>query len=136
MIYGNLIHNIFVSFFICFSKMLDVWKCVCLLLVCFVFKIVIFIAFIGFGVIFCIYEHILKVFYIFGKNVQKWEQFSYELFDCDLLWFVVICCPPSPSLASVKVPYGGKNMEKNNIHTDLYDSYEKVQKMYYNDYVV
>ena len=51
------------------------------LLVCFVLTIVIFTAFIGFVVFFCIYEDILKIcFNMFGNISQKCEHFSYEIF--------------------------------------------------------
>ena len=47
------------------------WEMYFCMLVCFVLYIVIFNAFIGFGVIFCIYEHILKIFlYIFEKGSE------------------------------------------------------------------
>ena len=45
-----------------------------------VLQIVIFNAFVGVSVIFCIYEHILKMCFVhLFKNVQKCEQFSYEI---------------------------------------------------------
>ena len=55
--YGHLIYNKIILFFEHFVF----WKDVFVLLVCFVFKMVLLNAFIGFGVIFCIYEHILKI---------------------------------------------------------------------------
>ena len=46
--------------------------------------------FIGLGVIFCIHEHILKIYLNIVWNMsQKCEQISYELFVCDL--FVTFC---------------------------------------------
>ena len=45
------------------------------IIICFVFN-----ACIGSSVIFCIYEHILKMFFTILENVQKCEQFPYEVF--------------------------------------------------------
>ena len=55
-------------------------KCISVLLVSFVLSVVIFNAFIGFGVIFCINEHTLKILFTFLENVQKCETISYEMF--------------------------------------------------------
>ena len=60
---------------------------------------------------FSVYEHIFKiVLSIFLKNVQKCEQFSYELFVWDLFGILgPKWSPPSPSPASLsKFPSWGK----------------------------
>ena len=77
--------------------------CICCV---FVLWVVILNAFIGFGDIFCIYEHILNIFLHFLKNVQTCEQFSYELLFCEFLWFCVICCPPSHPRRQSRFPSG------------------------------
>ena len=79
-----------------------------------VLYLVIFNAFIGFGVFFCIYEHILRRCYLhFWKLSWNVNNFRTNLFFIcfDLLWFVAPPSP-SPSLASVKVPFQGGNMGK------------------------
>ena len=62
----------------------------------FVLQLVTFNEFIGFGVIFCIYESILKIdFYTFRKCSEVWTMFVRNVLF--FLWFVVICClPPHP----------------------------------------
>ena len=63
--YGSLIYNkikiLFFESLRTFSNQLDLLKCVCVLLVCFVLQIVIFNALTGCCVIFCIYEDVLKI---------------------------------------------------------------------------
>ena len=59
------------------------------------------------SVIFCIYEHILK-FCWFLKNVEKCEQFSYELF------FVIPPPIPIPSVSQSSLP------EDNNIEKSIW----------------
>ena len=89
---------------------------------------------IGFVVIFCTCEHILKVFFRFVENVQKCKQFPYDL--C----FVIVCdcwgivgpkwSPPSPypSTASMpKFPSGGKLYGNNTfVVLDVLWFYEKI----------
>ena len=54
----------------------------------FVSLIFIFNAFIGFSVIYCLYEDMLKIFFdTFRKMAQKCKQISHELFFCDFLGF-------------------------------------------------
>ena len=51
------------------------------ILVCFVLRIVIFNAFIGFVVVFCMYEDILKILlYIFGKCLRSVNNFRTDCF--------------------------------------------------------
>ena len=98
------------------------WKCVFVLLVCFVLQVVIFNAFMGFGVIFCIYEHILKIFFTFFERCPDvWTIFVRTAFY-DFLWFGGICCHhhhhhhpipiPIPSVSQSSLP-GEKNIESN-----------------------
>ena len=106
----------------------EIYFCI---LVVFVLYIVMFNAFMGLWVIFCIYEHILKIcFDMFGESVQKCEQFSYELFVWDFgfwggggpKWSPPP--PPTPSPASMsKFPPQGK-FGKTHCFSDFYDFYE------------
>ena len=75
----------------------------------------------------CAYRIMCRFLYIwryleknihFSKNVQKCEQFSYELFLCDFLWFWKMFGPkwssppiPIPSV-NVKVPFQGNKIWK------------------------
>ena len=62
----------------------------------FVLYFVIFNAFIGFCVVFCIYEHTLKIIFIFWKmtrSVNNFRTIFIFVIYCDLLWFVA---PPYP----------------------------------------
>ena len=84
--YGNLIYDkiiiwiCWVSSF-CFSNVWEFWKCNFVFVACFALQAVIFNMCIGFVVVFCIYEYILKIFvWDFGKISHKCEQFSYEGF--------------------------------------------------------
>ena len=94
----------------------------------------IFTAFIEFVVVFCIYEDILKMFSHFLKNVQKCEQFSYELFfesfgDLGYFWGPK-WSPPSPSPASMsKFPSRGKY--ERNVSVDFYDFFKETRKNWY-----
>ena len=102
-------------------------------------KNVAFKAFIGFSVIFCIYEDTLKIFFnIFRKMSQKCEHISYELFVCDFLWFLGLP-PPSPASMS-KFPSRGKQYGKNVLLLNFMIFMEQIQKTketwYWNDYVV
>ena len=79
-----------------------------------------FNAFIGFCVVFCIYEHVLNIFLgMSGKMSQKCEQFSYELFLRCLGILEVLNGPPppSPSPASMsKFPFGRKIRKKISVY--------------------
>ena len=68
------------------SNMLGFWKCIFVCLVCFVLNIVIFNELIGLSVIFCIYEHIQKLFLHFPK------MYTYCCFRREILlvWSAVI----------------------------------------------
>ena len=120
--YGNLIYNEIKfeknDLFSKLSSFGDFWKCIFVLLVCFVLWIVIFNAFIVFCVIFCIYEDMLKIlFHIFWKmsrsvNNVRTNCFFVIFWDWGDLGGPEWSSPPSPASMS-KFPSGGKNMESN-----------------------
>ena len=74
-------------------------------------------AFIDFGVVFCIYEYILKniCWHDFGKCPEVWTIFVRIMF-WDVWGFWVLNGPSTPTPipgVNVKVPFWGKNMESN-----------------------
>ena len=90
------------TFDIFLSKMLVFWKYIFVFSMSFVLRIVILNTFIGFGVIFCIYEHILKMILHFLKNVQKCEDFSYDFFVSENVYILVF------SAGNITGIFGGK----------------------------
>ena len=120
--YGNFIYNkIKIDMFV-FSILgyFGFFKCICVLLMCVVFQFVILSAFIGFVVVFCIYEDILNIF----LNIFETCPRSVNIFRTDFVFFIVCdilgfggynwAPPPPPPTpihgVNVKVPFRGKNM--------------------------